>query len=170
MSCPHCGQEMAEGTIYCSWCGQDVTQDASIDSVGIKRPRPITAAAIICAVLGGLSLLGALVFSFASGFLARAPIELPPLPLFGVLTLGRALAIAILSVLFGVIYIMSSGLLLKLRKSGGVIGLAAGSLGIVFSALGLAGAFASPSIIGIAGIVPGLALIVLIVLARNELS
>ncbi len=146
--------------------GPEVFPPSSVEFDQIRRPGAITAAAVICGVLGGLSLLAALFFSFAAGFLTRAPIEMPALPFVGVLTLIRALGTAILATILGVGYLAACGLLLRSKKNGGLIGITVGAVGIALGGLGLAGVFVPVSAIGIAGI----AAIVLIVLSWSKLS
>lgn len=152
MFCPKCGEALPEDTDYCPECGQRVT---TAEIFVAKRPGVITAAAIICGVLGALIL-----FSTA-GFLTKAALDpkVSLATLFNPLTLSLLISLILI---LGGLYIIAGGLLWKSRRSGGIIGITLGALRIISSFIIFSG-------LGFIGIIPDIAIIVLIGVGWSKL-
>ena len=156
--CPECGKELLEDAIYCSACGARLFISSS---AGTGRPGTITAASILCGVLGGFEALGALILLAYFPFLTEI---LREIPYFGIVSARFLIGIGIITLILGILYIVACNLLWKSRKSGGIIGVMLGALGILSS-------FA-PSIGGLSllSMIPNITIIALIALGWNSLK
>jgi hypothetical protein len=168
MFCPKCGKELPEGAIYlyCPECGERLATPPPalpVTTIETKRPGTITAAAIICGVLGGFNILAAIFILISSALLSGTSQPLPELPPFGSASVGLLIGLGILSLIFGALYGLACWQLWDCKKSGGI-------LGIILGALGLISSFIPPTGFSFVAMLPDIAIIILIALGWRSLT
>lgn len=131
-----------------------------------KRSGPITAASILGWVLGGLCLIGAIIaFPFAAFWAKLLPQipQIPEVPFFGVLTPSVFIALGVVCLICGALYIVAGIHLWRCKRRGRILGIAAGILGIISS-------FFPPSGFSYIAMFPDIALITLIAIRWGNLT
>jgi hypothetical protein len=172
--CVNCGRPVCAecrtilgDKIYCQPCANEIfvskPAEKPIEKAG--RPGPITAASILGYVVGGFDIIGGIILLVLApslvDFLEEFPGELPQLTQFlhFELLITFLIVTGIISLAFGIGYVVAGNRLWKCKRSGGIIGIAFGAMNIISSIL-----FSwIPSFTGIA-------LIVLIALRWSKLS
>ncbi len=159
MFCPNCGGELPSDANYCPMCNTVIKPSHSIT---LGRPGVITAASILSGIMGGCSIIGAIACFLTAGVVRSETPNTPEQLLGMMVTLELMIAIGVVLLIFGVLCLLSCNRLWKCRRSGGILGIALGVLGIVISV---------PLSIGSAiGIIPSIALIVLILMGWRSLN
>ena len=173
--CLNCGARPLAGSSFCPGCGAPTSPIAEIcvkcgarlvKEEKARRPAPITAASILSWVLGGFSLLGALIlFPLAflwAQILPEIP-EIPEMPFWGLITPALFIALGVIALIFGALYVVAGLRLWKCKRSGGIIG-------IVIAALGIISSFFPYPEFGFFSAAPDIALIALIAIRWGKLS
>lgn len=160
MFCPNCGQELPPDANYCPICNTLIKSPPRITS---GRPGVITAASILAGIMGGFSIIGAVVFFAGAAFIGTSTFEDAELPFSITVTTGVMAGLGVLLLIFGVLYLLSCNRLWKRRRSGGILGIVLGVIGIASSVFPLQGST-------LVGALPDVALIVLILMGWNSLE
>ena len=127
-----------------------------------ERPELITAASVLSWGVGGFSLTSIVLLSPLVIFWPQVVPKVPGSP-FVEPTFNLFLASEITCLICGVLYIVAGVSLWKCRKSGGIIGIVAGTLGII-------GSFFPPSPFSFAAMLPSIAVIILIAVRWDKLT
>ncbi|MEM1976950.1 MAG: zinc ribbon domain-containing protein [Nitrososphaerota archaeon] len=158
--CPNCGYDLrrvadSSERIYCMRCGKESSStyrfcpNCGYPLIRLKRPRPleplerpasIAAASIMCFVFGALDLLlvipaiifaGIIEAAVAQGFRQMPGLEALQIP---IQMIGSFLMIlGILSLIFGVLYIIAGYFLWQSRRTGGYMAIILSIIGILSS-------------------------------------
>ena len=101
----------------------------------LRRSGPITAASILGWVLGGLCLIGAIILFPLAAFWGKLLPQIPILgiPFFGALTPSVFIALGAACLVCGALYIVAGIYLWRGKRRGRILGIAAGTLGIISS-------------------------------------
>jgi hypothetical protein len=138
--CPKCGKELPQDAIYCPNCGERVVSLPPAVPAEAKRPGVITAASIICGILGGLEFLAAVSLFVVAGFLPRIIREIERIedikeiaPFVSSLAPGLLIGLGILALVFCALYIIACWHLWGSKRSGGIMAIVIAALSIIGS-------------------------------------
>lgn len=130
-----------------------------------KRSGPITAASILGWALSGLCLIAAIILFPLAALWQKLLPQMPPIPevpFFGALTPSVFIALGVISLICGALYVVAGIYLWRCKRRGRILGIIAGTLGIISS-------FFPPSGFSFIAMLPDIAFITLVAIRWGNL-